>query len=271
MIKSIRKSTTVAALLIAAASVDNVAVNAITAKPSWTVPSTVLIQQGQRGGKTAAGRVADDSSVSSSFGDLCVDDEGNLYCPSSSSSTSKLVATSVAIRGGALCVDNEGNFYSPRIADPQEQTEVRGGCNKGEASLKKNGKDKIRRGLFRRLPQDKQDDESSSAATASIITGGYIRSDRLGGLCVDGDGNFCSVPSSAIIDVPRGGALRVDDEGNLYSDCESRRRSRSLRMLQRRAAVSPTTAATKKHHKPNDEREKKRIDSRRRHPPHDGR
>jgi len=45
------------------------------------------------------------------IGDLCVDNEGNLY--SSSSSSSIKVAALSKLRGGSLCVDNEGNFYSP--------------------------------------------------------------------------------------------------------------------------------------------------------------
>ena len=44
------------------------------------------------------------------IGDLCVDEEGNLF---SSSAASTLSATLSSLRGGSLCVDNEGNLYSP--------------------------------------------------------------------------------------------------------------------------------------------------------------
>lgn len=260
MIKSIRRSTTVAALLIAAASVDNVAVNAITAKPSWTVPSPTQPVHEKRG------EIDDDT-----FGDLCVDDEGNLYTPSSSSAAaSKVVST---IRGGALCVDGEGNFYSPRLADPQEQTEIRGGCGEGgghEDTIEEDNKNN-RRGLFgrRRRQHDQKEIEESASffGAAGPISGGYIKSDRLGGLCVDGDGNFFCIPSA--FKVPRGGSLSVDDEGNFFSssddddDDESQLRLRLLLHHRRAEAV-------RKNHQ-HDKLQKKLNNSRRGHPPHDGR
>jgi len=213
MNKSIR-TTSALLLLAAAASIDETA--AITAHPSWTAASSSssLIQS-----QTATTNIDVDVDT---IGELCVDEDGNLFAPVVSSSFSK--KDLLSLRGGSLCVDKDGNFYSPRLADPQEHSSVmRGGCDGGRGDEKNNSilKTTKNKNKTARQGQDQDTKElcAKSSATAAMATGGYIKNDRLGGLSTDEDGNlYSSAASSALLTLlPRGGALCVDQDGNLYS------------------------------------------------------
>ena len=65
-------------------------------------------------------------SNSHTIGGLGVDTEGNLFATPGSallSKTSTSNAAALSLRGGELCVDNEGNLYTPRLVQkPKPQT-----------------------------------------------------------------------------------------------------------------------------------------------------
>ena len=45
---------------------------------------------------------------------------------------------------------------------------------------------------------------AQSSATAALATGGYLKNDRLGGLCTDADGNLYGTPTTtAFVALPR--------------------------------------------------------------------
>jgi hypothetical protein len=77
-----------------------------------TAASSKISQPGLllRGGGGRANDGINKYNKNNQIGDLCVDEEGNLF---SSSAASTLSATLSSLRGGSLCVDNEGNLYSP--------------------------------------------------------------------------------------------------------------------------------------------------------------
>lgn len=111
---------------------------------------------------------------------------------------------SLVHRGGDLCVDNEGNFFSPRASahEPQQQQQQ---------------------------PQRPQPKRRRRAGPEEQLRGGAEAGHRLGGLCVDAEGNLYSdsstAASSAAAQQPavlrlRGGnscGLLVDKEGNFYT------------------------------------------------------
>ena len=189
---------TAAALLLvlaAAASVDTTV--AITANPVWTSSSSLIQSQ------TAAGTSSEDT-----LGELCVDEEGNFFSPHVTAAQSH--HDLLSLRGGSLCVDPDGNFYSPRLACPQEQSTAvtRGGCA-GGSSIKTSPKN---RSVLRRRNESNTQKEpaaaapkcAQSSATAALATGGYLKNDRLGGLCTDADGNLYGTPTTtAFVALPR--------------------------------------------------------------------
>ena len=184
-------ATALLLVLAAAASVDTTV--AITANPVWT--SSSLIQ-------SQAAQTSEDT-----LGELCVDEEGNFFSPHVSSANSK--QDLLSLRGGSLCVDPDGNFYSPRLACPQEQSTAvtRGGCA-GGSSIKTSPKN---RSVLRRRNESNTQKEpaaaapkcAQSSATAALATGGYLKNDRLGGLCTDADGNLYGTPTTAFVALPR--------------------------------------------------------------------
>ena len=130
---------------------------------------------------------------------LLVDGEGNFYTPKSKNPQSnKIVSTRgavAAIRGGSLFVDSEGNFYTPKQQpDVSEKTSME-----------------------EPLP-------SGTGSPAEILRGGSKnKNDKLGGLCVDSEGNLYADPTSpkpatsTRLSLLRGGSLCVDNEGNFFS------------------------------------------------------
>merc|ERR1711865_1077918 len=183
-------------LVLAAASVVDTTV-AITANPVWT-SSTSLIQ-------SQAAQTSDDT-----LGELCVDDEGNFFSPHVSAANSK--QDLLTLRGGSLCVDPDGNFYSPRLACPQAKSTAvtRGGCDGGSSikNQKSNHKNIFQRRRNDRTTKKKEATSAApkcaqSSATAALATGGYLKNDRLGGLCTDADGNLYGTPTTAFVAFPR--------------------------------------------------------------------
>ena len=185
----IRPTAAALLLVLAAASVVDTTV-AITANPVWT-SSTSLIQ-------SQAAQTSEDT-----LGELCVDDEGNFFSPHVSAANSK--QDLLTLRGGSLLVDPDGNFYSPRLACPQAQSDAvtRGGCA-GGSSIKTSPKN-------RSVPRRRNESNTKkatpkcaqSSATAALATGGYLKNDRLGGLCTDADGNLYGTPTTAFVAFPR--------------------------------------------------------------------
>merc|ERR1719162_998624 len=173
----IRPTAAVLLLLVLAAAsvVDTIA--AISPNPVWT--SSSLIQ-------SQAAQTSEDT-----LGELCVDDEGNFFSPHVSAANSK--QDLLTLRGGSLCVDPDGNFYSPRLACPQEHSTAvtRGGCD-GGSSIKTTPKSN-HKNIFQRRRNDRTTKKkepaaatpkcAQSSATAALATGGYLKNDRLGGLC----------------------------------------------------------------------------------------
>ncbi|OEU09186.1 hypothetical protein FRACYDRAFT_271577 [Fragilariopsis cylindrus CCMP1102] len=148
------------------------------------------------------------------IGDLCVDNEGNLY--SSSSSSSIKVAALSKLRGGSLCVDNEGNLYS---SSPTTATTSTSSITSSRRSL-----------LPSAFPTSKDSPNPSLTATAAsstisqpgfLLRGGGGQNNQIGDLCVDEEGNLFSSSAastlSATLSSLRGGNLCVDNEGNFYS------------------------------------------------------
>jgi len=146
------------------------------------------------------------------IGDLCVDNEGNLY--SSSSSSSIKVAALSKLRGGSLCVDNEGNLYSS-----SPTTTTTSSITSSRRSL-----------LPSAFPSSKDSPNPSLTATAAsstisqpgfLLRGGGGQNNQIGDLCVDEEGNLFSSSAastlSATLSSLRGGSLCVDNEGNFYS------------------------------------------------------
>jgi len=193
----IRPTAAVLLLVLAAASVVDTTV-AITANPVWT-SSTSLIQ-------SQAAQTSEDT-----LGELCVDDEGNFFSPHVSAANSK--QDLLTLRGGSLCVDPDGNFYYPRLACPQAQSTAvtRGGCD-GGSSIKTTPKSN-HKNIFQRRRNDRTTKKkeatsaapkcAQSSATAALATGGYLKNDRLGGLCTDADGNLYGTPTTAFVAFPR--------------------------------------------------------------------
>jgi len=193
----IRPTAAALLLVLAAASVVDTTV-AITANPVWT-SSTSLIQ-------SQAAQTSEDT-----LGELCVDDEGNFFSPHVSAANSK--QDLLTLRGGSLLVDPDGNFYSPRLACPQAQSDAvtRGGCAGGSSiktSPKSNHKNIFQRRQNDRTTKKKEATSAApkcaqSSATAALATGGYLKNDRLGGLCTDADGNLYGTPTTAFVAFPR--------------------------------------------------------------------
>ena len=178
-------ATALLLVLAAAASVDTTV--AITANPVWTSSSLIQSQ--------AAGTSED------TLGELCVDDEGNFFSPHVTAAQSH--HDLLTLRGGSLCVDPDGNFYSPRLACPQAQSTAvtRGGCAGGAAMNKKNQNQK---NITKKEPAAAAPKCAQSSATAALATGGYLKNDRLGGLCTDADGNLYGTPTTtAFVALPR--------------------------------------------------------------------
>merc|ERR1711966_198533 len=174
-------------VLAAAASVDTTV--AITANPVWTSSSSLIQSQ------TAAGTTSEDT-----LGELCVDDEGNFFSPHVTAAQSH--HDLLTLRGGSLCVDPDGNFYSPRLACPQAQSTAvtRGGCAGGAAMNKTSQNQK---NITKKEPAAAAPKCAQSSATAALATGGYLKNDRLGGLCTDADGNLYGTPTTAFVALPR--------------------------------------------------------------------
>ena len=192
----IRPTAAALLLVLAAASVVDTTV-AITANPVWT--SSSLIQ-------SQAAQTSDDT-----LGELCVDDEGNFFSPHVSAANSK--QDLLTLRGGSLLVDPDGNFYSPRLACPQAQSDAvtRGGCDGGSSIKNQKSHQKKQSVLRRQNDSTTKKKEATSAApkcaqssaTAALATGGYLKNDRLGGLCTDADGNLYGTPTTAFVAFPR--------------------------------------------------------------------
>merc|ERR1711865_515729 len=189
----IRPTAAALLLVLAAASVVDTTV-AITANPVWT-SSTSLIQ-------SQAAQTREDT-----LGELCVDDEGNFFSPHVTAANSK--QDLLTLRGGSLLVDPDGNFYSPRLACPQAQSTAvtRGGCD-GGSSIKNQKKQSVLRRRNDRTTKKKEATSAApkcaqSSATAALATGGYLKNDRLGGLCTDADGNLYGTPTTAFVAFPR--------------------------------------------------------------------
>jgi len=145
--------------------------------------------------------------------ELLVDEEGNLYSASKTitvassnvrdvltaqqaraeglRTSSALGNTLLALRGGDLSVDTEGNFYFNKAA-----------------SIPMASQPKV---------PDTVVVVSAAAPHTSNIRGGSDKLDMFGGLCVDHDGNLCSVQTAASTALGlRGGGLQVDNEGVLF-------------------------------------------------------